>query len=104
MYRDQVERLTLKQVAARFPPRVFRKLRYVLVEAGGIRVRVELIDEESVGSFSGRRRWMRCPRCYRRTQVMGLVPDLSDDRGQPVLAGRQGDPDTLTWNESNGTV
>jgi hypothetical protein len=56
-----------------FRPRDFRQRESVVVEAAGVRTALKIVREPSVGAHGGMRRWILCPRCNRRTFVVGLV-------------------------------
>jgi hypothetical protein len=56
-----------------FRPRDFKERTSVDLEAAGVRATVKIVREPSVGAHGGTRRWILCPRCHRRTFVVGLV-------------------------------
>ena len=73
LYRDEVVRLSLRAIRARFPPRVWASIKVVRIEYEGIVADVELVRMDAVGLPSGWRSAMRCPRCRQRAEVLGCV-------------------------------
>lgn len=73
VYRDAVPRVSLAAMRAAYRPRDFRRLDTLTVDASGVATTVRLVQEPSRGAFGGLRRWALCPRCGRRTSVIGLV-------------------------------
>ena len=73
LYRDQVLRMPLSVVRARFPPRIFRGLQRVRLEAGDASTDVELVRVPATGIPSGWATAMRCPACQRTTTVVGIT-------------------------------
>jgi hypothetical protein len=84
LYRDEVLRLTLPAIRAMMRPRDFRTRSVVEVEAGGVRATVRLVREPAATAFGGRRTWCACPRCGRKTVVLGVVQVAG--RSDPVWA------------------
>jgi hypothetical protein len=74
LYRDQIARLSLPAIRARFPPRVFSVLKVVKLEHLGLAAEVELVRVPAPGLPSGWRSAMRCPRCRRDVEVVGCIP------------------------------
>lgn len=74
LYRDQVVRISLPAIRARFPPRVFATLKAVRLERCGVVADVELLRMPAPGLLSGWRSAMRCPRCSRPAEVLGCIP------------------------------
>jgi hypothetical protein len=72
-YRDETLRVSLPMIRANYTPKDFRQRREVVLEAAGVSATVKIIREPSSTSFGGTRRWMACPKCGRRTHVVGLV-------------------------------
>lgn len=89
VYRDSTVRVTLPQIRAHYAPRDFRQREQVTLEAAGVRVLVKLVHEASPGAHGGSRVWMACPRCSRRTQTVGLVPEF--ETGQLAWACARND-------------
>jgi transposase-like protein len=75
IYRDAVERLSLRQLRAQFKPREFSRLQQVHVEAAGTAATIKIARVASPTAFGMSRRWMVCPACGRQTSVVGLVTD-----------------------------
>lgn len=95
LYRDEVVRLSLRAIRARFPPRVWAAFRAVRVEHEGIVADVELVKVDAVGLPSGWRSAMRCPRCGKCAEVLGCVPpgfDVSPGWGCARCARWRGRP------------
>lgn len=78
LYRDQVVRLSLRTIRARFPPRIWARMTAVHLEHQGARVAVEIIRVAAPGLPSGWRSAMRCPRCSVLVEVVGCVPPNCD--------------------------
>lgn len=72
MYLDEIVRVRMPMVRARFMPTEFLALRKVRVTAGNIVVDVAIDVTDGRGCYGGVRRWFRCPRCGARTSVIGL--------------------------------
>jgi hypothetical protein len=70
MYVDELVRIRLPQVRARFRPAEFEQLHAVRIAIGDHACAVQIVSTESSGCFGGRRRWMLCPRCSRQTTVI----------------------------------
>lgn len=82
LYRDQVLRLSLRAIRARFPPRVWSRMNTVHLEHQGVRAVVEIIRMSAPGLPSGWRSSMRCPRCRHSAEVLGCVsPDCDGEPG-----------------------
>lgn len=73
LYRDEVLRVSLRQVRAQFSPRVFSEIGEVRVHAAGVSASVAVVTVASGSARGGMRRWLRCPRCGLKTSVVGLV-------------------------------
>jgi hypothetical protein len=71
-YLDEVVRLRMPMVRARFMPKEFLALRKVHVTAGSVGFDVEIEVTDGPGCFGGARRWFRCPGCAARTTVIGI--------------------------------
>lgn len=72
MYVDELIRIRLPQVRARFRPAEFARLRAVRLMVGGHICSIRIEITEGAGCFGARRRWMLCPRCSRRTSVVSF--------------------------------
>ena len=80
LFRDLVPRVTMKQIQAQHPPRIWRHLGSVELEAHGVTASVEIIQVPSTGAYGGTRRYLRCPRCGELTWSLGLAPT-----GEPAV-------------------
>jgi hypothetical protein len=69
---DELIRIRLPQVRARFRPAEFEQLRAVRIAIADHACAVQIVSTESAGCFGARRRWMICPRCSRRTTVISF--------------------------------
>jgi hypothetical protein len=74
LYRDQVPRVTLAVLRARFSRRAFAMLKTVRLEHNGYVAEVTLIKLDEPGLPSGWRTWMQCARCSRPAEVIGCIP------------------------------
>jgi hypothetical protein len=72
MYVDELIRIRLPQIRARFRPSEFERLRAVRIAVGVHVCSVRIESVASSGCFGARRRWMICPRCARRTSVVAF--------------------------------
>lgn len=72
IYADELIRIRLPQVRARFRPAEFERLHAVRIAVADHCCSVAIISEHSSGCFGARRRWMVCPRCSRRTTVISF--------------------------------
>lgn len=77
-YLDEVVRVRMPMVRARFMPKEFLALRKVRVTAGTVAVEIEIALTDGPGCFGGVRRWFRCPRCTARTSVVGVSAYTGD--------------------------
>lgn len=82
IYRDQVVRVSMAAMRAAYRPRDYAKLDTLALDAAGISTTVRIVKEPSAGAFGGTRRWAVCPRCGKRTSVIGLV--VRDEGATPV--------------------
>ena len=73
LVRDCVPRVTLRQIGAMYRPRDFRQIPSIKLEMRGAVATVTLVRELSIGAKGGRRTWLGCPRCGKKTQVLGVV-------------------------------
>ena len=73
-YRDEVTRVSIRQIRAQFAPRDFAKLEEVLVGVGDTSAVVKIARVPSLTAHGGMRRWLICPSCRGQTSVVGLVP------------------------------
>jgi hypothetical protein len=90
VYRDSVmTRVSLPAIRSMFRPRDFRERTSVDLVAAGVRATVRIVREPSVGAHGGARRWILCPRCQRRTIVVGLV--TSAGTSEPAWACARAD-------------
>jgi hypothetical protein len=71
-YLDEVVRVRMPMVRARFMPKEFLALRKVRITAGTVDFDVEIDVTQGPGCYGGMRRWFRCPRCAARTTVIGV--------------------------------
>jgi hypothetical protein len=69
--RTHVPRVSIAQIRASFPPRVFAQLREVRLDRDGQAVMVGIEQMPDAGVFGGVKRWLICPACGRRTMVLG---------------------------------
>ena len=74
LFRDLVPRITIRQLQAQHPPRIWRRLDAVELEAHGVAASVEIIHVPSPTAYGGTRRYLRCPRCRELTWALGLAP------------------------------
>lgn len=72
MYVDELIRIRLPQVRARFRPAEFARLCAVRLAVGDHACSVRIESVEGAGCFGLRRRWLVCPRCSRRTSVVAF--------------------------------
>lgn len=72
MFVDELIRIRLPQVRARFRPSEFAVLRSVRIAIGDHACSVKIESVEGAGCFGARRRWLICPRCIRRTSVISF--------------------------------
>lgn len=72
MYVDELIRIRLPQVRARFRPAEFSRLRTVRLAIGDHACSVRIESMDAAGCFGSHRRWMVCPRCSRRTSVVAF--------------------------------
>lgn len=89
VYRDEVARVSLAAMRTAYRPRDFAKLDCLRLDAAGVSTTVRIVREPAPGAFGGTRRWCLCPRCGRRTSVVGLV--TGDGSAEPVWACARGD-------------
>ena len=75
LYREEVARVTLRQVRNQFSPRLFNYLSRVKLRHGTVSCDVVVEKLPGAGCFGGQRRWFRCPRCAARTVVIGFAYD-----------------------------
>ncbi len=75
LYRDEVARVTIRQVRNQFSPRLFNHLSRVKLRHGTVSCVVVVERIRGAGCFGGHRRWFRCPRCAARTVVIGFAYD-----------------------------
>ena len=73
LYRDAVRRVSIVQIRAQFPPRVFRSLDSVTLTSDGVAEVIALVTQSAVGCLRGERRFLRCPRCAGSVNVLGFV-------------------------------
>lgn len=74
LYLDELPALVgTAQLKGRFPPRVWRGLRAVELEASGVRCTVELLVVAAPTCHGGRKRLIRCPCCGRAVAKVALV-------------------------------
>ena len=81
IYRDQVTRMSLRQLRAQYAPRNFQQLDKVTLECGGASVAVKILRLVHPTVKGGTRRWFSCPSCQGKTTVLGLVKDVKT--GEP---------------------
>jgi hypothetical protein len=75
LYRDEVARISLPQLRAQYPPRIFKMLRRVTLYHGTQSCEVVLDSAVTRGCIDSPRRWFLCPRCSARTTVIGFAHD-----------------------------
>ncbi len=92
-YRDQVPRVSIAQVRARFTRRAFKALTAVRLEIEGQVTEVAIVLAAGSGSVRSARRWFQCPECARCANVLGL---LAGERWGCRLCGR--------WRSRNTVV
>jgi hypothetical protein len=73
VYRDEVVRVSLAQIRAQYAPRDFNRMTSVPLDCGGVMSEVAIVVVPASSCRGGRRRWIRCPRCGRNTDVLGVV-------------------------------
>lgn len=83
IYRETVERLSLRQLRANFKPRDFARMDQFHVEAAGTAATIKIARVPAPTAHGGTRRWMVCPTCQRSTSVVGLV---NSDTAEPRWA------------------
>jgi hypothetical protein len=76
VFRDMVTRVSLPQIRAMFPPRVFASLESVRLEGEGYVVDVRVVQVPGPTVRGGIRRWLQCPRCHATTHVIGFAPNV----------------------------
>ena len=72
MFADELIRIRLPQVRARFLPSEFAALSIVRVVIGDHACSVRIASVDGPGCYGAHRRWMICPRCERRTSVISF--------------------------------
>lgn len=75
-YRDDLVRVSIAQLRARFTPQRFRGLSTVQLENAGHLVEVRIVQQPCPTAHGGTRRWLLCPRCDGRAQTVGCHPEL----------------------------
>ncbi len=76
IYRDSIGRCSLAQLRQNYPPRVYRALTSVRLDAAGVVAVVAIEKVATAGCIAGSRRWFRCPRCDGHVNVLGVVEGL----------------------------
>ncbi len=71
-YRHKTPRVSLRQVRATVPPRVFHTTPCIDVAINGVSARVLLVDVPGQGAVKAQRA-MTCPTCGRACHTLGLV-------------------------------
>jgi hypothetical protein len=74
LYRDQVTRLTLRQIRASFSPRVFAQMNSVRLELGMWKADVAIVVVKAETCHGGKKRRLISPRCQRVCDVVGCAP------------------------------
>lgn len=83
MFVDQVTRISLRQLNARFPRRRWLAMTSVSLQVPGSEtMQVEIVKTSAPLCFGGYRRWLRCPGCARLAQTVAF----NDARGWGCLA------------------
>jgi hypothetical protein len=77
VFRDQVIRVSSKQLRAQYRPKDFAAMESVLLEANGVSGTVDIFREYAPTAHGRSRLWLRCP-CGARCQTVGLVPATAD--------------------------
>jgi hypothetical protein len=86
-YRDDLARVSIAQLRARFTPGRFRGLSTVQLEHAGHLVEVRIIQHPCPAAYGGTRRWLLCPRCGGRAQTVGCHPELGWACPAPACVG-----------------
>ncbi len=73
MYTDAVARISIRQLAAAYPPREWAALDAVRVELEGQVAVVKLTRLPDARGYGGLRRWLVCPGCAAPVQTIALA-------------------------------
>lgn len=95
LYRDQVTRLSIKQIRAAFTPKAFASMTRVHLEQGIHVADVEIVVVAEPLCFGGTKRWLRCPRCGVLCGVVGCSSVLGF--GCSRCLGWRGREHRLKW-------
>lgn len=74
LYRDQVVRVSIRDIRMRYRPKEFSALKSVVLEHAGVTARVYIVKMPAPSCRGGYRRWIRCPSCGECVNLVGLVP------------------------------
>ena len=73
VYRDEVTRVSLASLRTQLTPRVFKSLKTITLEHAGVRCEVAIEVATGAGCLPGERRWLRCPGCGSKVNVVAVV-------------------------------
>jgi hypothetical protein len=88
LYRDEVDRFTIKQLRAQFTPKQLADLSRVRVSVGRASVVLEFVVKPSLSCFSGKKTYLLCP-CGRATSVVGYASKANRFGCRRCLAWRE---------------
>jgi hypothetical protein len=74
VYRDDVVRISIRELRGRFKRRTFDQLETVTVHHGPVAATVSITRAAAPTAIGGSRRALVCPRCGRATSAIGVVP------------------------------
>ncbi len=86
-YREELARVSIAQLRARFTRQRFRVLSAVELEHAGHAVQVRIVQQLCPTAHGGLRRWLLCPRCGGRAQTVGCHPELGWACPAPACVG-----------------
>lgn len=81
MYTDDVHRVSIRQLAAAHPPRMWSELDLVRVEFDGLVAVVKLVRLPDARGYGGSRRWLVCPSCTATVQTIAVAGEQWGCRG-----------------------
>lgn len=76
LYTDEVVRVSLAQIRGQYRPAGYRDLKQIRLEVPGEAVLVDIVKAPLATCHGGFRRWMVCPRCRARVNVIGYAGTL----------------------------
>lgn len=75
-YADEIQRVSIARLKLDLGPARWRGTKVVHLDADGHEADVPLLDLPAATTFGGTRRFLQCPRCGGRAQVLGVVPGV----------------------------